>query len=108
MCILNNLIGHVQVTCREYQCNFGWILCSFVIQKSTNKDNSAAIQYLEGMSVVAFVTALRSQQILLKFFPEEMPSIDNIQFMTLAIASAFVSCNLAGTVYPLQITVVSD
>lgn len=91
MCILSNLIGqptHVPTCAGSTSTSLAGFCAVSSNKKSTKKDYSAANQYLQGMSVIIFAIALGSQQIFLNFspIPEEMPSIDNIQFMTLAIA----------------------
>lgn len=63
---------------------FGWNFFCFIIQQKHKKGESSANQYLEGMTVIILVIALGSQQIFVNFspIPEQIPGIDNIQFMT--------------------------
>lgn len=91
MCILSNLIGqptHVPTCAESASTSLAGFCAVASYNKSTKKDDSAASQYLEGMSKIIFAIALGPQQIFLNLSPtpEDMPSIDNIQFMTSAIA----------------------
>lgn len=101
MCILSNLLGrptHVPTSAGGISTSLAGFCAVSSYHKSTNKGDCAANQYLEGMSVIIFAIVVESQQIFLNFslIPEEMPSIDNIQFMTLAIAISVCSLQSGG------------